>query len=144
MAQTALIRRMRLDAQENVDVMAGGSLEDLIEMVSQTDSKEVLRCSGCSKPMVKGKLHPLIPVMVDRCGPCGEVWMDAGEYRLIRCLHKEMVTSEDPAIRAKLEKIAGVRIAEDMWKERRKLDFDRMIAPHSDWGITLPGLSGGF
>src|SRR5437899_1611358 len=96
MSQTALIRRMRMDADQNVDVMAGGNLEDLIEVAAQTDAKAPLRCAGCAKPMMKGRLHPLIPVIVDRCIACCEVWMDAGEYRLIRYLHKEMVTTDDP------------------------------------------------
>jgi Zn-finger nucleic acid-binding protein len=142
-AGTALLRRLRMDVDNNVDTLGGGSLENLIELVGESDAKVPLRCPDCAKPMAKTKLHPLIPVTIDRCGICKGVWLDAGEFRLLRTLHKELMTSDDPELQRKLEKIAGVRLQEDAWADKRKqmqVDLDHLRS-HGSFGFgDLPSI----
>jgi Zn-finger nucleic acid-binding protein len=115
----ALLRRVRLDAEVSAagnNANAGTSLADLAEIVSSADSKEPLRCPQCEKPMLKDRYHPMIPVQIDRCKPCGYVWLDTGEFSLIRQLYVELTTSDDPEIVRRRDKLAAALSA---WDARR-------------------------
>jgi Zn-finger nucleic acid-binding protein len=113
----ALLRRVRLDAQGAVgDAGSRPSIADLAEIVEASDSRQALRCPQCEKPMVKDRYHPMIPVQIDRCRPCGYVWLDAGEFSLIRQLYAELMTSDDPEIVRRRDKVAAAMSA---WEARR-------------------------
>jgi Zn-finger nucleic acid-binding protein len=75
---------------------AAASLEDLAQVVHVSNKHPVLRCAQCEKPMTKQRVHPLIPIEVDRCRACNYFWLDAGELPLLRRLYTEMIISTDP------------------------------------------------
>lgn len=85
------------------------SMEDLAAVVAETDSKKELRCPSCCKVLQKDRFHALIPVMIDRCKPCGCSWLDAGEMPMIRRLYAELMASDDPKVVRLREKMAGGR-----------------------------------
>lgn len=140
MTNIALLRRLRRDVQEARQtppggIMAGGgtgaSLEDLAAVVTVANSKRAVRCPRCEKPMVKGRVHQMVPVDIDRCKPCDSVWMDTGEYALIRRLYVEMSTTEDPRLVALREKVAGVQLALENRKEALNDERRVLRATHS-------------
>jgi Zn-finger nucleic acid-binding protein len=55
----------------------------------------------------------MIPVPIDRCRHCQSLWLDVGEYQLIRRLYVELVTSTDPKVVSLREKLAGARLEWD-------------------------------
>lgn len=114
----ALLRRTRMDLEG--DPFAGDttSLAELAEVVAASNTKTALRCSACEKPMVKDKFHPMIPVMIDRCRACAMVWLDAGEMALLRRLSRELMTTEDPEIVRRREKVGTVNM---QWEARSRL-----------------------
>lgn len=117
----ALLRRTQLDVREANQVQTGqalntASLEDLANVVQESNSQEMLRCAECGKPMSKGKFHPMIPVVVDRCIPCGYIWLDAGEMMFVRKLYAELMTTNDPEITSRRDKAATVAA---QWLEHR-------------------------
>jgi Zn-finger nucleic acid-binding protein len=114
-ADIALLRRVRLDAAAPAGASSSPqiSLADLAEIVSASDSKEPQRCPQCEKPMIKDRYHPMIPVQIDRCKPCGYVWLDTGEFSLIRQLYIELMTSDDPEIVRRRDKVAAALSAWD-------------------------------
>jgi Zn-finger nucleic acid-binding protein len=110
----ALLRRVQKDASE---MKPGGAasaagpqptMAELAEIVQTSNSQEVLRCGECDKLMEKGRFHPMIPVTVDRCKACGYLWLDAGELGLVRKLYAELMTSEDPEIVSRRDRIGEV------------------------------------
>jgi len=131
----ALTRRARLDTQnasQTDDAPAAAnqpspsptdpdspqppSLIDLAEVVQTSNSTQMLRCAQCEKPMEKDRFHPMIPVQVDRCRPCGYLWLDAGEMALLRRLYSELMTSTDPEIVRRRDRV-GATAAE--WQGRQ-------------------------
>lgn len=120
----SLMRRTQLDVrltrefaagtgQANASVAAlnGTSLADLADIVQASDNCEMLRCAACEKPMVKEHFHSMIPVRVGRCKACGFVWLDAGKMMLVRKLYAELMTTTDPEIIRRRDKIASVAAA---------------------------------
>jgi hypothetical protein len=55
----------------------------------------------------------MIPVTIDRCRHCNQIWLDTGEYNLVRRLYVEMMTSDDPQIVRLREKVGRVGAAWD-------------------------------
>jgi Zn-finger nucleic acid-binding protein len=118
-ADIALLRRVRLNAAPaaaDAPPAPATALVDLAEIVSASDSKEPLRCPQCEKPMIKDRYHPMIPVQIDRCKPCGYAWLDTGELSLVRQLYTELMTSDDPEIVRRREQVATALSA---WDSRR-------------------------
>jgi len=148
--EAALMRRTRMDAGAAGSAQLGGGaasgvvssskgagaaggadsvpeLAELAEIVQTSNSKGMLRCATCEKPMQKEHFHPMIPVEVDRCRACRCVFLDAGELALVRRLHAELMTSDDPEIQRRRDKVAAVAM---QWQQR-KFDIlearDRLI-----------------
>jgi Zn-finger nucleic acid-binding protein len=111
--EIVLRRQVALDVQALHDAPsaaaqeAQGSLVDLAAVVTESDSKQTLRCPECSKPMAKDRYHPMIPVTIDCCRACQSMWLDAGEFNLLRRLYEEMAASDDPKIVRLREKVAA-------------------------------------
>jgi Zn-finger nucleic acid-binding protein len=82
------------------------SLADLAAVVTEADSKKPLRCPECEKFMAKERYQQMIPVNIDRCRHCNRLWLDTGEYSLIRRLYVELAISTDPQIVHLREKVA--------------------------------------
>ncbi|MGN6369917.1 MAG: zf-TFIIB domain-containing protein [Phycisphaerae bacterium] len=151
-AETAMHRRTRLDVEQAQGAGAGGGegsvmqqpLEDLVEIVATADSKMGLRCPVCEKPMVKDRYHQMIPVSIDRCRHCRSMWLDTGEYLLIRRLWVELVTSTDPRVVTLREKLAGARLEWDA-QERALAEardaMDAGIHQHGGDEFTMAELS---
>jgi Zn-finger nucleic acid-binding protein len=99
----ALTRLVRLGVNEPE---AEVSLVDLAETVAASDNRQAVRCAECEKEMMKDSFHPMIPVRIDKCRKCNTVWLDAGEYALLRALYRELMTSDDPEIVRRREKVA--------------------------------------
>jgi Zn-finger nucleic acid-binding protein len=91
------------------DAAIAASIEDLAAVVAETDSKKELRCPSCGKMLQKDRFHPLIPVTIDRCKPCGCSWLDAGEMPMIRRLYAELMASDDPKVMRLRERVSGLR-----------------------------------
>jgi len=81
------------------------AISRLSEVVAGSDSRGELRCADCHTPMIKERFDPSIPVLVDRCPACDYIWLDAGERELLLALHYQFLTSDDPAIANKRERI---------------------------------------
>ena len=115
----AMNRRTRLDVEQatradpNGSTLMHQSLEDMAEVAAAADSRGPLRCPACEKPMLKDRFHHMIPVPIDRCRHCQSLWLDVGEFLLIRRLYVELVTSTDPRVVALREKLAGARLERD-------------------------------
>lgn len=62
------------------------TLEELSAVVAESNSTKVLRCPECTRPLLKDKFHPLIPVQIDRCPYYQGIWLDAGERSLLHQL----------------------------------------------------------
>jgi Zn-finger nucleic acid-binding protein len=113
MPMAALMRRFRLDLENNAgsgDPLPDESaapLADLAEMAKACNSSGVLHCPECEKALTKQKFHPMIPVQIDRCKPCASLWLDAGEYVLLRRLQQALATSEEPEIIARRKKFSA-------------------------------------
>jgi uncharacterized protein len=139
MNNLALTRLIRLGVN---DAESGTSLVDLAETVAASDNRKPVRCAECVKEMLKDKFHPMIPVRLDKCKKCHTIWLDAGEYALLRALYRELMTSDDPEIVGRREKVA--RVMSD-WEGRPRLadqvlqDIERAATP-VDVGIDLLGV----
>lgn len=125
-ADSAMTRMVRLDAQQLAagtpdPVLAEANLSDLATLVSESDTKEQLRCPDCGKLMVREKFHAMIPVMVDRCKPCDDLFLNPGEMNLLRKLYAELMTTDDPEIVRRREKLAT---AMAQWEGRRTMVDD--------------------
>jgi Zn-finger nucleic acid-binding protein len=119
MADIALLRRVRKDAEAfagGADCGPRASLADLAEIVQASDTRQAVRCPQCEKPMLKDRYHPMIPVQIDRCKACRYVWLDTGELSLIRQLYVELMTSDDPEIVRRRDKLGAALSA---WDARR-------------------------
>jgi Zn-finger nucleic acid-binding protein len=114
MTSIALTRTVRLAAEQPED---GVSIPDLAETVNASDTKKKLRCPQCEKEMLKDKFHPMIPVGIDRCRGCNMIWLDAGELALLRALYRELITSDDPEIVRRREKVATILM---QWEGRER------------------------
>jgi Zn-finger nucleic acid-binding protein len=125
--EVALMRRTRMDAgresQTGENAGAGvaaaasvPSLSELAEIVQTSNSREMLRCAVCEKPLLKERFHPMIPVEVDRCRECKCVFLDAGELALVRRLYVELMTTDDPEILRRRDKVAAVAA---QWQARK-------------------------
>jgi Zn-finger nucleic acid-binding protein len=132
--RTALMRRIR----EPMDTSEGApTIAELAEIVSSSQSAKDRRCPQCEKPMAKDRFHMMIPVTIDRCKACNCVWLDVGEMMLIHRLHHELVTSDDPEIVRRRDRIGQVMAQAEAHKAG---------AAHVDGGWSLDHLdtSGGF
>jgi Zn-finger nucleic acid-binding protein len=116
-------------------VQAGeeASLEDLVAVVAESNTKKELRCPDCAKPMKKDRFHPMIPITVDLCKKCERMWLDAGEMNLLKQLYREMARSTDPNVVRVREKVAMVnsdmatsQMARDEAREEANLMADGM------------------
>lgn len=115
----AMLRRARLDAERQKDGVDTTlpALGDLVDVVAESNNKKSQRCPECEKPMNKDRFQQMIPVMIDRCRRCDRLWLDTGEYNLVRRLYVEMMLSEDPQIVRLREKVGRVGAA---WEGREK------------------------
>jgi Zn-finger nucleic acid-binding protein len=134
-------RFINLDARQNsanapVEDPNQATLADLASVVATADTKTVLRCPECEKPMQKTRYHSMIPVIIDRCRACDSLWLDAGELALLRRLFYEMATSDDPKIVQLREKIASVA---SQWTGRTTAtqELHDAIEDASDYGDVL-------
>jgi len=131
----ALLRRLRND----VAAVQGGqdevSLADLAQTVSVANTKVALHCPACEKPMTKDRMHPMIPIQIDRCKACGYVWLDAGELELMRRLYAELMSSDDPEIVRRREKVAAVMT---QW-DARKTSTMHDMPPDGELGTIIQG-----
>jgi Zn-finger nucleic acid-binding protein len=146
-APSALIRRAKADvAREqsgNADTQLP-QLQDLIEVVAESNSKAEARCPECEKMMEKRAFQKMIPVTVDRCYRCDKVWLDTGEYNLIRRLYLEMMLSTDEEVVRLRDRIG---LAERLDRGRRPIaDVSGVsgagISGSDVAGITIEGLFG--
>jgi Zn-finger nucleic acid-binding protein len=137
-SQVAMLRRVRLDVQEMQEKGTSSlpPLGELVELVAEANSKKMQRCPECEKPMVKGRFQQMIPVTIDRCRHCDRIWLDTGEFNLVRRLYMEMVTSEDPSIVRLREKVGTVGAA---WEARREGGGDSDL-PSEIAGMTISTL----
>jgi Zn-finger nucleic acid-binding protein len=136
----AMLRRVRLDVaaakerspQNPTDDSKLPPLSDLVGIVAEANNKKPQRCPECERPMLKDRFQQMIPVTIDRCKPCNSIWLDTGEYNLIRRLYVEMILSEDPRIVQLREKIGSVGA---QWEARSTLSDS--LSNNTPAGFTL-------
>ncbi|WP_028454334.1 TFIIB-type zinc ribbon-containing protein [Chitinilyticum litopenaei] len=63
-------------------VVHEGDFSSLVEVSEQ--SPHALFCSDCDRMLHKYRLSPQLPVRIDRCSPCGKVWLDAPEWQVLQ------------------------------------------------------------
>jgi len=90
---------------------------------------------------MKGRFHQMIPIQIDRCKPCDSLWLDTGEYALIRRLYVELWTSTDPRIVELREKVASVQAAWDQRVHAVDGAHDAMAAAANFEQFTLAELT---
>jgi Zn-finger nucleic acid-binding protein len=109
----ALMRRTQLDVKEKAasdgHEQLGIFARSIAELLACINSREdELRCFSCEKPLSKEKFHPMIAVSVDRCPRCFHLWLDEGEFILVRRLYAELITSTDPEVTRRRDKVGAV------------------------------------
>ena len=127
----ALTRLTRLPLPE---ALANQPLEELAALVTESNTKRLVRCPECMINMTKDRFHPLIPVNLDRCSKCQGFWLDAGELSLLRRLCAELHKSDDPRIVRLREKIAQTNLE---WNQRREEAANMPQATAADVEIGL-------
>ena len=55
--------------------------------VEASDNAKALVCQRCSRVMVKYRVSSDTDNFIDLCAACDDVWLDEGEWRLLRSLH---------------------------------------------------------
>ena len=122
-----LCRQLATEAQgrsPDEALAAQNQIADLAAIVVESNCPKTRRCNVCSTDMLKDKIHPMIPVNMDRCPKCDALWLDVGEFSLIKKLFVELQNSTDPEVLARRDKLAlamlqwegrtrGVQAAED-------------------------------
>jgi Zn-finger nucleic acid-binding protein len=115
-SSVAMLRRVRLDVKEMKEKEGQSKLPplaELVDLVAEANNKKSQRCPECEKPMTKDRFQQMIPVTIDRCRHCNQIWLDTGEYNLVRRLYVEMMTSDDPQIVRLREKVGRAGAAWD-------------------------------
>jgi Zn-finger nucleic acid-binding protein len=97
------------------------TLEDLAAVVVESNTTKTLQCPECHVDLHKDRVHPMIPVQVDRCPHCDYVWLDVGKRPLMRRLWTELQSSTDERIVQLREKVAQASAA---WAGRSRLSDD--------------------
>ncbi|MEI8195447.1 MAG: zf-TFIIB domain-containing protein [Phycisphaerae bacterium] len=95
------------------------SLEDLAAIVVASNTSKSLSCPECQVPMRKDRLHPMIPISIDRCKQCDGVWLDVGKKPLLIRLWAELQASTDLKVIALRDKVAHNALA---WENHRMQD----------------------
>jgi len=116
----ALNRLARTPAPPPADGSPEQSLQELAEIVVESNTKGRLHCPVCPVDLVKDRYHPLIPVEVDRCPKCAAVWLDVGELPLLRRLFAELQSSTDPQVMALRDKVANTALAMEQMHQRTR------------------------
>jgi Zn-finger nucleic acid-binding protein len=93
-------------------------LAELAALVSESNSKKVLRCPECRVEMGKSRFHSMVPLTLDNCPKCRGHWLDAGELNLLRRLYYEMLNSTDPELIEMREKLAQANLDWEMRREQ--------------------------
>ncbi len=93
------------------------SLADLAAIVGESDTKQIMPCPQCSHSMQKDRVHPMIPVQLDICGPCMLYYLDVGELPLVRQLYWELQHSTDERVVAIRDKYAGAMMGMERQRE---------------------------
>ena len=72
--------------EENTDLIT----KDADVQISGTeDNNKALICQCCSKLMLKYKISSEYDNYIDLCSTCDDVWLDRGEWNLLKHLHLE-------------------------------------------------------
>ncbi len=101
----ALERRARLETMPDQPHLQLAPLTDLASTVATSDSTAPLPCPDCRQIMQKGRFHPKIPVQIDTCERCNEIWLDAGEQGLLLKLYREFVAAQREQITGQQQNI---------------------------------------
>jgi len=114
-----LIRPVAAPAEAGAeDASAEPTLQELAAIVVESNTTKRLRCPECHVELRKDRMHPMVPVEIDRCPRCQYVWLDVGELPLLKRLYQELQSSTDPRVMQLREKIAGVAA---QWEGRTRL-----------------------
>jgi len=102
-----LTRKMRMPESEEA---AAVPLQDLAEISTASNTTAALHCPQCDRVMAKERFQQMIPIPLDFCRACDFVWLDAGERALVHRLYQELMTSTDPEIVSRREKVGTVLV----------------------------------
>lgn len=57
-----------------------------VTLVKADDNRRALLCQRCSRLMLKFRIDTEVENFVDLCGSCDDVWLDGGEWELLKHL----------------------------------------------------------
>ena len=66
-------------------------------------------CPRCDKPLY-AFAYPQTRVVIERCKACGGLWLDAGEFKLIREAREQLPTPEEPSEETAVSGVKGALI----------------------------------
>jgi Zn-finger nucleic acid-binding protein len=129
-----IVRTYELPEQSNQP-----NLQDLAAVVTESDSPRPLVCPGCNVKMRIDRLNPIIPVNLQFCDKCSQIWVDVGKLPLIQRLYFEFQRSTDPRILEIREKYALAQLSMEQTRERYN-DLGQMAkrlnSPVSRYGMA--------
>ena len=114
------VRKLAADSAERTPEQIAADRQDIAELaatVVESNNTKPLRCNVCSAAMVKEKFHPMIPVIMDHCLKCDGIWLDVGEFSMIKKLWVELQTTTDPDLIDKRDKLAMAHLQWEQHKE---------------------------
>jgi len=112
-----LVRKPQVDDQNPQSSQA--SLQDLAAVATESDTPKPMVCPECSQKMRIDRIHPIIPVNLQFCDKCHDVWVDVGKLPLIQRLYTEFQNSTDPKIVEIREKYAMAQLGMEITRERQ-------------------------
>jgi len=83
---TLLYYRDWVERNPSIDDSDKPSIQNVAELQEVDDSQSALSCPKCSRLMSKYKISGESNNRIDLCSSCDEVWLDGGEWELLKAL----------------------------------------------------------
>jgi Zn-finger nucleic acid-binding protein len=100
-----------------------------------SDSSQALLCPACQRIMTKYRIGSEVRNRLDLCGPCGEIWLDGGEWSLLARLdlHTKLPAIFSDAWQRAIRQTGSARAYEERCLARfGTADYERVRA-FRDW-----------
>ncbi|MEE4298307.1 MAG: hypothetical protein V2J24_02595 [Pseudomonadales bacterium] len=75
------------EAQPEEDADRSETTASGVTLVKASDNRHGLVCQRCAEPMQKYRIDTDVANFVDLCERCDDVWLDGGEWELLKHLH---------------------------------------------------------
>lgn len=140
-------REAQPEESEDRSAAPGGG----VTLVKASDNRHGLVCQRCAGPMQKYRIDTDVSNFVDLCERCDDVWLDGGEWELLKHLHLSgrltEIMTEPWQRRIRLE--TAERQQKDELRERlgeadhdRLMEIERWLEGHPERAELLRYLKG--